>query len=337
MSKIDVVTVGSVIMDVTLFTSGGQVFKTPGNLTAQRVIGFEYGAKVSVSQARFGAGGGAANAAVSLQRLGLRAAVVSRVGADAEGVQLRHELQRQGISTASLQVDRDRHTALSAIIASARGEHDHVVFVFRGATDGLRLLPATLSGLKPAWYYVTALSGPHWPANLRQVFSASGKTGAKVAWNPGGEQLAVGRRALEPYLRQTAVLQLNKDEAIELALSGIRLGKRSPKFLNKPLYLLNILSEWGPKTVVITDGERGAYALAGGKIFRQKSVRRKVADTTGVGDAFGAAFIAGLGATKGSVPLALRWGATNAASVLTKVGAQQGILTRAELLNQLKR
>ena len=89
--------------------------------------------------------------------------------------------------------------------------------------------------------------------------------------------------------------------------------------------------------MVITDGVHGVYALHAGKVYRQKALRRKEADTTGVGDAFGAAFVAGLHFAKGDVATALRWGVTNAASVLTKVGAQHGVLTRAELAAQLRR
>lgn len=333
----DVVTVGSLIRDITMFTTQGRVFKTPENLTAQRVIGFEYGAKVKIANAYFGSGGGAGNAAVAFQSLGLRAAVISRVGADAEGAHLCNDLRRHGVGTNFLQYDERQHTALSCIVASSRGEHDHVVLVYRGASAGLRIETPILSRVRPRWFYVTALCGDTWQANVRQIFSAASRTGAKVSWNPGGEQLAAGRRALERYLRNTTVLQLNKDEAIELVLSGITLGKRNPSFLNRPLYLLNILSDWGPKVVVITDGERGAYALADGKVYRQKSLRRKVVDTTGVGDAFGAAFVAGLMASKGKVTEALRWGVVNSANVLSEVGAQQGILSKPELMRQLKR
>lgn len=333
----DIVTVGSVIQDVTMFTSQGQVFKTPGNLTAQRVIGFEYGAKVSVPQAHFGCGGGAGNTAVSFRRLGLRAVVISRVGNDAEGAYLKADLSRQGVDVSRVQTDPARHTALSSIIASAKGEHDHVVFVYRGASEWLRLDSASVVGLRPRWFYLTAMTGDGWPHNLKTIFAAAARSGAKIAWNPGGEQISVGRRAIERWLKQTTVLQLNKDEAIELALSGIKLGKRNPSFLNKPVYLLNILSDWGPKYVVITDGKRGAWAFHAGKVYRQKALRRKEVDTTGVGDAFGAAFVSGLHCTKGSVAEALRWGVVNSANVLTKVGAQEGMLTKAELFVQLKR
>ncbi|MDD5110259.1 MAG: carbohydrate kinase family protein [Patescibacteria group bacterium] len=335
--RFDVVTVGSVIRDVTMYTNQGIVFRTPENITTQRVIGFEYGAKVRVPQAHFGAGGGAGNSAVTFRKLGLRVATISRIGNDAEGAFLRGALAQYGTDITQLQVDRIMHTAMSTIVASSRGEHDHVVFVYRGATAGLRIDSANLRALPTRWYYVTAMCGNFWQHNLRQIFSASVRSGAKVAWNPGGEQISAGRRGLDKFLRQTDVLQLNKDEAIELALSGIKLGKRNPSFLNKPLYLLNILSDWGPKCVVITDGVHGAYALYNGKVFHQKALRRKEVDTTGVGDAFGSAFIAGLHVSKGSVAEALRWGVVNSANVLTEVGAQHGILTRAELMSQLKR
>ena len=337
MPQFDVVTIGSVLRDMTMLTTQGQVFKTPGNVTAQRLIGFEYGAKIDVPLAYVGAGGGAGNAAVCFCRLGLRTAVISRVGNDAVGTTLKAELARQGVDHSRVQTDPNRHTALSSIIASAKGEYDHVAFVYRGASVGLRLGNGSLAGLRPRWFYLTAMTGEAWPHNLKIIFTAAARTGTRVAWNPGAEQISAGRRALERWLKQTAVLQLNKDEAIELALSGITLGKRNPRFLNRPLYLLNILSDWGPRYVVITDGARGAYAFHAGKVYRQKAQRRKQADTTGVGDAFGAAFVAGLQASRGDVPLALRWGTVNASSVLTKVGAQSGILTRAELAAQLKR
>ena len=109
----DVVTVGSVIRDITMFTAQGRVFKTPDNLTAQRVIGFEYGAKVKVSNAHFSSGGGAGNAAVTFQSLGLRTAIFTRVGADAEGAHLCNDLRRYGVSTNFLQFDEHQPTQVA--------------------------------------------------------------------------------------------------------------------------------------------------------------------------------------------------------------------------------
>lgn len=335
MSTVDILTIGSVLRDVTVTTTAGRVWRTPGDLTAQRILGFEYGAKIAVDTLSASCGGGAANVAVNAASLGLRVALFARLGDDAEGAHLRAHLVRRGVGVGALQTDARWPTGSSFLVCVGKSEHDHVAFVFRGANDRLVVDDAALKGLRARWVYLTAQSGPRWGSNLRNAFACARRIGAQVAFNPGAAQLAEGRRGLERALQQTQVLLLNKDEAIELALSGIRLGKRHPGFLNKPVYLLNILSEWGPKVVVITDGERGAHAIANGSVVHVPAVRRRVVDTTGVGDAFGAAFLAGY-LHDGDLKHALQWGAHNAASVLTKIGAQAGILTRGQLLESVR-
>lgn len=335
MPTVDVLAIGSVLRDVTVTTTAGRVWRTPGDLTAQRILGFEYGAKIVVDSLSSSCGGGAANVAVSLAALGLRAALVARLGDDADGAHLRAHVAGRGVRVGAAQTDARLPTGSSFLVCAGKGEHDHVAFVYRGANDRLVVDEAALKGLRARWVYLTAQSGPRWGANLRNAYAFARRTGAQVAFNPGAKQLAEGRRGLERLLQQTQVLLLNKDEAIELALSGIRLGRRHPGFLNKPVYLLNILSEWGPKVVVITDGERGAHAIAGGSVVHVPAVRRRVVDTTGVGDAFGAAFLAGY-VQGGGLKRALQWGVHHAASVLTKTGAQAGILTRSQLLESLR-
>lgn len=335
MPRFDLVTIGSVLRDVTATTSQGKVWRTPGDLTAQRILGFEYGAKVAVDSLVSSCGGGAANVAASAAALGLTVALVARVGADSEGAHLRAGLRARGVHVGTLQQDPKLPTGGSYLICVGKGEHDHVAFVYRGANDRLALDQRALKAVQPRWVYLTAQSGPRWANTLRDAFAWARRVGARVAFNPGAKQLAEGKRGLERFLQASDVLIVNKDEAIELALSGVRVGKRHPGFLNKPVYLLNILSDWGPKVVVITEGERGAHAISQGKVVRVPSVRRKVVDTTGVGDAFGAAFIAGYLHTRGDLQRSLQWGAHNAAGTLTKVGAQAGILTRHQLLEQL--
>lgn len=335
MPRFDLVTIGSVLRDVTAYTTQGKIWRTPGDLTAQRILGFEYGAKVIVDSLQTFCGGGAANVAVSAASLGLQVAIVARIGADSEGAHLRATLRERGVHVATLQQDPKLPSGYSYLVCVGKNNHDHVAFVYRGANDRLTLDLKALKPIQPRWVYITAQSGPRWANTLRDAYAFARQAGAHIAFNPGAKQLAEGKRGLERYLQATDVLIVNKDEAIELALSGVRVGKRHPGFLNKPLYLLNILSEWGPKVVVITEGERGAHAISQGKVVRILAVRRRVVDTTGVGDAFGAAFVAGYLHTRGDLQRSLQWGAHNAAANLTKVGAQSGILTRHQMLEQL--
>src|SRR5690606_33741414 len=54
--------------------------------------------------------GGAGNSAVNLRGLGAQVAMISVVGADAEGFVLRRILQQQGVSTVHVSADRERGT-----------------------------------------------------------------------------------------------------------------------------------------------------------------------------------------------------------------------------------
>ena len=331
----DVITIGGSVRDVSFYTSGGQFIATPHNLTAQRMLAFEYGAKINVREAHFTLGGGAANTAMSFRRLGLRTGIISCVGKDESAEAIVHKLKAAGIDGGHMQRSPLTRSGLSLIISQDKKEREHIVFTYRGANDDLHISPQLLARRSTRWTHITSLSGVGWQKNLRTLFTNKPKYTEKISWNPGALQLAAGKRVLGDFLRRTDVLILNKDEAIELALSGLRLGRRNPSFLNRPVYLLNILQDWGPKIIVVTLGPKGAWAFDGKKVYQQRCVRAKVLDTCGVGDAFGSSFVAGLDATGGNIAKALRWGAVNSGSVVSKIGAQNGLLTRKELSRKL--
>ena len=94
--------------------------------------------------------------------------------------------------------------------------------------------------------------------------------------------------------------------------------------------LLSYLGMLGPKIVVITDGANGAYALDGKKYYFMKAKSKKVINTLGVGDAFGAGLTSALIYDK-SIKEALAWGIKNSASVVGQIGAQAGLLTKAKM------
>ncbi|MFA6322896.1 MAG: carbohydrate kinase family protein [Candidatus Buchananbacteria bacterium] len=336
MANFDVVSIGGAVRDFTFFTDQGRVFYTPENLTSQRMLAFEYGAKINPKEVSLTFGGGGSNSAVAFSRLGLKTAIISRVGNDEIGREVINNLTREKIDVSYLQTDSKAPTGLSFLIATDKKEREHIGFAYRGASQNLIFNSQQAKNLSSQWFYLTSLSGKDWPKNLKEIFFLAKSKGIKIMWNPGNFQLQAGKRALEEYFKQTQVLIVNKDEAIELALSGIKLGKRNPNFLNKPIYLLNILQEWGPKLVILTDGKKGAWAYDGRTIYHQKIIKSKAINTVGVGDAFGSAFLAGLIVEKNEIKKALKWGMGNSAAVLTKMGAQNGLLVRKKLLDKIK-
>ncbi|MDX9893073.1 MAG: carbohydrate kinase family protein [Patescibacteria group bacterium] len=336
MSKLDIVTIGAAVKDYTLYTSEGKIFNTPQNLTAQKMLAFEYGAKINVQDAYSNLGGGAANAGVSFARLGLKTGIITRIGKDEIGEEVVVKFKTEGVNIDNIQIDQKRMTGFSVILATAKKEKEHVIFTHRAADEYLLINQKELSKISAGWYYLTSLTGQKWLSNLKQIFQTAKEKNVKISWNLGGVQLRAGRHTLAPFLMQTEVLILNKDEAIELVLSGVKLGRKNPNYLNRPIYLLNILSEWGPKIVIITEGKKDCWAYDGKRVYRQKPKAVKPLDTTGVGDSFGSAFIAGLHYEKKDIKKALRWGITNSSSVIKQIGAQNGLLTKSQMFKKIK-
>ena len=89
--------------------------------------------------------------------------------------------------------------------------------------------------------------------------------------------------------------------------------------------------------VVLSDGPNGAYLYFNNELWHN-TIYPDIApplERTGAGDAFSSTFTAAL--ALGKTPLeAFSWGPINSMSVVQKVGAQAGLLSREKLEEYLK-
>lgn len=327
----DIITIGGATRDITFITDKGRIIETPENLTEQKLMGFEYGAKIKSEEVIFNFGGGACNTAATFQKLGLKVAVKCMVGKDDDGRAIIDNLKKIGIDTELIQVDEARRTGFSLIVLDKKGA-DRIIFVHKGASEFLHLKKEDLVG-KSKWIYVTSLAN-QWKNSLDEIKNAVVEGGIKFAWNPGGAQLAGGTNNLKEYFKVTDMLILNKDEAIEL-VQGDESIKLDYNQMNDPSVLAKHIKKWGPKIVVVTDGKSGAYVYGGGDqvLFAPGTDNRGV-DATGAGDAFGSAMLGGYLITD-KLDDALRFGILNSGNVVSEYGAQNGILDRAEVEKRL--
>ncbi len=325
----DFITLGGATEDITVYTSEGILIDNPDDILRQKLLAFEFGAKLKVDKAYSTFGGGAANAAVCLARLKFRVAALVRIGNDERGKRILANFKNHQVDTSLVQIDKTESTGFSFLLVGPGNEH--VVFSNRAANTKLVISEKERQALaKTKWIYMTSLSGK-WKEVLKNVFSL---TGPKVAWNPGHIQLHSGVEAIGRFLKKTAILIVNKDEAIELVVSDLEYRGKSHQFLNNVKNLLAILKSWGPEIVVVTNGQEGADAYDGKKFFHQDILKeRKRVDTTGVGDAFGSTFVAGLEFFDGDIARAMYLGVKNTASVIGEQGAQNGLLNKKEILN----
>jgi ribokinase len=330
--KYDFITVGGATEDITFYTKEGAIINNKEDLLRQRLIAFEYGAKIKIDRAYSTFGGGAANAAVCLSKLGLKTAAMVSIGADLRGESLIQNFKDNNVSVEFIQKRQGIETGFSLLLVGQSNEH--VVFSNRADNKKLAVGAKETRELDLSdWIYLTSLSG-QWRDVLKGVFKSS----AKIAWNPGHIQLHAGFKSIGKYLSKTTVLSVNKDEAIELVVTNPKYKDKPLKFLNNIKNLLELLHGYGVKIVLITNGRFGASAYDGRNFYEQPIIKeRRRMDTTGVGDAFGSTFAAGLKMFNGDIAKSMLMAAKNTASVIGEQGAQNGLLTKRGVMMIFKK
>lgn len=310
----DCITIGGASRDVFFMTSKGKVINSP-HTQSKKLLAFEYGSKIIPESTEFSYGGGGANIAVCLSHLGLDVSALISVGAEGTGSLLIHDLELAGVDTGYVVRNPEYHTAMSMIVGIPG--RDHTMFLYRGANNHLAV--KDWRDLKTKWFYLTSLTGNSADI-IPELFSYASAHNICVAWNPGSEQLDGGYDEIASYIEFTDLLALNREEAMKLVLS-----KNNRHRIHDIKELLKALGEMTKGIIIVTDGSNGSYAYDQSKIYYQKAYPAETVETTGAGDSFGATFLAVrfLGC---SISFAMKMAAFNAASVISDIGAQKGLM-----------
>ncbi len=320
----DFIAIGGATRDISFFTNQGLLIDNPHDILRQKLLAFEYGAKIRVDRFHYTYGGGAANAAVNFANFNLRAACLAAIGKDENGKAIINNLKERGVSTRLVKKVDKENSGFSFVLIS---EGERIIFTERGANGELTITPADLEAIKNTKnIYISSLSG-NWLSLLKKIFPLVRRYDIKVSWNPSESQYSAGLGKLAPFLEDTYMFSVNKDEAIELALISLGDKKLNHRFLNDERNLLKIIKGFGPKIAVITSGSKGAYAYDGHDFYYQPILKeKKHVDTTGVGDVFNSTLAAGLEIYQGDIKKALLLGAKNTASKIAHLGAQNGLI-----------
>jgi len=311
----DIITIGSATVDVFLKTaSAGTELIT--HLKHPDVC-FPLGAKVLVENLVMDTGGGGTNTAVSFARLGFKTGYVGAVADDANGHTILAALRKEHIDF--LGKAKKGNSGYSVIIVDLK--QDRTILAYKGVNDNL--LPKDVPELDTKWVYCSAMLGESWKTLVSAVSKAR-KRGVRVAFNPSLYLARQGIRKLLPLVDGLDVLVLNKEEAQAL-LGSVREVPAMLKELRKHV-----------ETPVITDGPRGAFTTDGERVFAIHPKKIPVVDTTGAGDAFASAFVAGRMLGK-DLKECLKMGQAQAEGVLSAIGAKSKLLTRTELHKQMKK
>ncbi len=305
----DVLCIGNALVDAFL--------SLPKNSESCRInhetkeLCFPADEKIIVETASFFVGGNACNVSVGLSRLGLRTSLIVEIGNDAFSNKILKTLEKEGVDHSHVKVEN----ALSSFGMDIMfgGERVHLVHHVR------RDHSFSYENIDTAWVYLSSL-GEEWEHVYQKTSEFVKRKNRKLACNPGTRQIDKGLAVLESSLAASEILFLNKEEAEKL----LQVTPGSVEIKS----LLERLQKLGPKTVVITDGKHGSFVVnSNGNYYHQAIVPSEVVEKTGAGDSFATGFLA---ATMygNDLQTALEWGSVNAASVIGKVGAQPGLLSR---------
>lgn len=310
LNNLDVVCVGDAKVDVFLAfhkPSDKLNYQEPTNQLCVK-----FGEKIITDAMGIFLGGNAANVSVGLSKLGLKIAIVAEIGKDEFAQKIINNLTEEKVNTSAI-VKGDKKTSFSVIL-SFNGER--TIFSQHIQRDH----NFNFDNLNSKWIYLTSI-GENWKNAYNTTINFKEKNNFLLAFNPGTLQISQGAQQLANVLKSTEILIVNKEEGQSLIDNPIQDIKE---------IILN-LKNLGPKIVVITDGEHGSYSLdENGKLIFQESISSNIVERTGAGDAYSSGFLAGF-IKNNNIQKAMHWGALNASSCITKMGAQNGLLSLEEI------
>lgn len=263
-------------------------------------------------------GGKGANQAYAIARLGGRVAMLGRVGDDVYGEKMRQSLHSAGCAVQGVGTVPNCTSGIALIFVSSQGENS--IVVIPGAND--RFTPEDVHCAAGCFegvaYVLLQLENP-----LPTVIAAARrarKAGAKVILDP-----APARPLPEELWGLVDIITPNETEALILV-------NRQPRRLNEedamPIGVQ--LTEKGVHTAIIKLADQGCLLVSGGETSHVPAPRVHAVDTTAAGDVFNAGLAVALSEGE-RLPDSCLFANRCAALSVTRVGAQAGAPTRAEL------
>ncbi|MCK4884075.1 MAG: carbohydrate kinase family protein [Candidatus Diapherotrites archaeon] len=316
----EIITMGSATVDMIVTSPDAKFMEIDGKLTESKFLCLELGDKLLVDKIRYETGGGGTNTAVALSRLGRNTTPILKMGDDLHANFILEDLKKNKIDCS--QVISEKGACGFSVILISPG-HDRVILTHKGENDNLEKKHLNKSLIKDTpLMYQTSLTGNSFKTG---AFAAklSRKNGNTLMYNPSLYLTELGHKKIKPIITNTNVLIMNKEEA--RTLLGIPVNLKND-YINK--ILCDLLS-FGPEIVIVTDGNNGAYAFDGSIKYFIPTVDVKIADATGVGDAFGAGFFDSYSTTN-NIEKSLKWGLSVASCKLKKLGAKQGLPTKKQ-------
>ena len=236
------------------------------------------------------AGGGGANVAVGLARLGVRSAFAGKVGNDAFGRFLIKEMRDASVNTDGIVLDSGHKTRLAFVALDKRAEREFEFWekcpadeqLHRSDIDQAMIMRSRIVHIGS----FLLLNEPS-RSTAFAVATSCARSGCTLSFDPNLRTSlwvspAEARRVLLKMVSLTTILRLNTEEAYFLT------RRRSVEAAAEHLRSL------GPSIVVITKAAGGCYLQSAAAAASVPGFSIRAVDTTGCGDGFLAGLLSSL-------------------------------------------
>jgi fructokinase len=233
-------------------------------------------------------GGGPANTAKALARLGYEVDFIDGISTDAYGVAARKELERDGVGL-SLALSSDKPTCTATVTLDSKGSASYEFLIDGTATFDFNnsWLPDPET-LKPSILHIGTLVTIVEPASTT-LFNWAIKCAefAPIVFDPNVRSSVVGDRekyrlAVEKWVGISSVIKLSDDDI---------------SWLYPDESLDEVANRWiagGASLVVITRGAKGIIGYTEDGYEEVAGAKVTVVDTVGAGDTVGAVLVEGI-------------------------------------------
>lgn len=233
------------------------------------------------------AGGAPANVAVALERLGMDAGFIGKVGDDPLGEFLRRSLEQDGVDTDALLLDPEVRTTVLFNAVWDDGRKDLCFYRNPGADMLLRedeIVPEMLADARGFHYgSITFIDEPAASAQWKALRLAH-RHGLMISYDPNYRptlwpSVERAQSVIREGFRHCHLAKISEEEwEIATGHNDVEAG-------------LDTVLALGPELVVLSRGANGALVTNGTYVLDAPGLTVDVVETTGAGDGFMAAMI----------------------------------------------
>ena len=228
-------------------------------------------------------GGAPANVACALSKLGLKTAFIGKVGEDAFGYCCKEALEANGVNTDFLIFSKENNTTITFVCLDENG--DRKFTFYRDNTADISLNANDLKDknfTETRFFHFGSVSMSE-ELSRTATFEAVKKAkadGCIISYDPNirlniWKDKSLTKEIILEGIKYTHILKLSEEEAMFL-FEGTSLEE----------ICREIESNYHIPLIVITEAEKGCFAMVNGSFYRSKGYKQEAIDTTGAGDSF---------------------------------------------------